>query len=53
MVKNFFSGFIPENWMVDLEVHWGRISHDLLSLEMKHNRRFQVHFYHDKKINTA
>jgi hypothetical protein len=53
IVKNFFSGFISGNWMVDLEVRWGRISCDLLSLDMKYNHRFQVHFYHDKKISTA
>ncbi|GMY38563.1 60 kDa jasmonate-induced protein [Fagus crenata] len=51
--RNFFSGFISGNWMVDLEVCWGHISCDLLSLDMKHNHKFQVHFYHDKKISTA
>ncbi len=40
IAKNFSMGFEPPNWMVDLEVRWGRISRDLLSLDMKHNHRW-------------
>jgi hypothetical protein len=47
IAKNYFLGFIPENWMVGLEVRWGRISRDLLSLDMNHNHRFQIMTVHE------
>ena len=40
IVKNFSSGFYPENWMVELEVCWGRNSRGLLS-------------YDDEQIDTT
>ena len=48
IVKNFSLGFKPENWMVDLEVRWGRISRDLLSYDDE-----QINTTIDEQINTT